>query len=363
MEEQSLLEKLRERLSWQNIQNNAIVKKVGKFTITTALIFSLLFTTSCGNTNGTTPGGTTNDDTHISDTIETPSGDSIDISEYSEILKTILTSDYYNNLIKDGKIAQTTGNHSCRTSNKFQAIPYGFLEDEGYDIDAIKNDELKCETDIFVLDGELYIACRVENKANIDYYTHYVIKYSLTEKELSDLNLTHQQLSEGGNTTRTVSFQAPFFIQELSMQKNATILSKAHITKDSEKQMEINLQNKLNNNSRVDLSDFSNTISVTYLKDIPETVSSTFLFFNKSSQSSKAIQNKFIAIITVTANTHTLKDVNGVKVYNGDVPTYVLKTSAEEYANSKRTATFYNTDTSSFIDMLTPKYSSYYGLN
>lgn len=370
MEEQSLLEKLKERLSWQNISNNSIVKRAKNITLAFVLTLALTLTTSCGNTNGTTSGGNTNDDTHISEgnnsTIITPDGDKVDISEYSEILRNVLTKDYYSSLIAEGKVLQSKGNQSYRTANKFQAIPYGFLEDEGYDIDAIKNDELKCETDIFVLDGELYIACRVENKASIDYYTHYVIKYSLTEKELSDLNLTHQQLSEGGNTIRTVSFQAPFFIQELSLQKNATVLSKAHITKESEEFSETHLETTIKKDSNIDMSGFSNNISTTYLQfwnEAGKLYTTQFLFFNDITQSTDVIQTKKLSKINFTGYyTNGMPTIDNLHVHTGLVPSQVLEQYYDEVSNSKKTATFYNTYNSSFIDMLTPKYSSYYGL-
>ena len=201
----------------------------------------------------------------------------------SEILKTILYSDYYNGLIRKAKNSAANKNFDYETQNKYQAIPYGFLEDEGFDIDAIKEDRLKCETEVFLLDGELYLTCRVENKASTDYYTHFVIKYNLTEKELNDLNLLHKEYEEGSNQVRSVCFQAPFFIQQLSLDKEATKLSENNITKDAEKMAEKHIGNKMDNNKHIDLSDFSTHISATYVKEFIEedniATSQTYIFW------------------------------------------------------------------------------------
>lgn len=286
-------------------------------------------------------------------------------AKYSETLKTVLTSDYYIDLIRNAKYSAESKDYSYETANKYQAIPYGFLEDEGFDIKAIKEDRLKCETEVFLLDGELYLTCRVENKASTDYYTHFVIKYNLTEQELKDLNLTHKEYSDG-NQWRSVSFQAPFFIQQLSLDKEATKLSENNITKDAEKMAEKHIANKMNNNKDIDLSDFGNSISVTYLKYWNETgkiYTLRFLFFNDSAKSSPVYQSKKISTISVSGYaSNGIPEIDGTTVLSGLVPAQVLEQYNNEVSDSKKTATFYNTYNSDFINMLDPKYENLYGL-
>jgi len=375
MEENStLFKKLRERLSWQNIVNNSAVKKVAKLTMAGVLSASILFSTACGlinnKNNNNVNNGNDNENTHQTGgnnvVVETPDGDKINISNFSQVLQTVLTDDYYKNLVNEGKAKQSAGILACSKANKYQAIPYGFLEDEGYNIAAIKNDQIACETDVFVINNELYIACRVENKASTPYYTHYVIKYNLSEQELDDLNFLFKELPDGANTYRTISFQAPLFIQELSNQKEAQVLSENHITKDAEKSAEQNIQSKkLSANGKlIDFSKFSNHISATYVKEDPETNSSTFLFMNEDSQASPAIVQGNVAILTSTAIFGSkLQQINGVNVYIYDFSPYILSDSVTEFENSITPATFYNSYDAAFVDMLSDKYSSFYELD
>lgn len=369
--------RLIERLYWKNFFNSSAIKKAAKLTTVCVISVSILLSTACGLkskvndiiNNGVIDNNATNNENNQQTggdnvVIETPEGSKVDISHFSQVLRTVLTDDYYRNLVNEGEAKKAFGFlASCSTANKYQAIPYRFLEDEGYNITAILNNEIACETDVFVINNELYIACRVENKASTPYYTHYVIKYSLSEQELKDLNFVFKELPDGANTYRTISYQAPFFIQELSNQKDAQVLSKNHITKDAEKSAEKFLQSKrlYSNGVPLDLSNFSNNISATYVKEDSKTNSSTFLFFNALSQSVEPIQKKYVAIITVTAIFGSmLQKNNGEDVYEGDVSNYILSNSVAEFENSQTRATFYNSYNSMLVDMLSNKYSSFY---
>lgn len=252
MEEQSLLEKLKERLSWQNISNNSIVKKVGKFTITTALIFSLLLTTACGKTN-TPATGNSNDDTHISgsnnDNGNNNGGNNQEnpYADYSQILQNVLTDEYYQNLIH-----RRNQDSTFLSTGYFDAHPYGFLEDEGYDIDAIKNGTFECKTMSYILEEEpnnLYIATYVETKAATPYYTEYLIRYTLTDQELSDYNLLHKKNY----------LHATFINDEISQMKTPVIINKTKCTVEAHKNLYENLKSLpfvkelLNDNNLTDI--------------------------------------------------------------------------------------------------------------
>lgn len=83
---------------------------------------------------------------------------------------------------------------------------------------------MECKTSVYTKDNDtskLYISVRVENKnGSKNYYTNYVLKYSLTKQEYNDLYMLYENNY----------VQAPLFIQELSKQKTATVESKVNIT-------------------------------------------------------------------------------------------------------------------------------------
>ncbi len=88
------------------------------------------------------------------------------LSQYSQILQNVLNSSYYDNLA-DGFIPGVIH------GNIFQPLPYGFLEDEGFDITALKNDSLHSYTYTFIKDGEpnsLYLCSNVESTNAKDFY-------------------------------------------------------------------------------------------------------------------------------------------------------------------------------------------------
>jgi len=146
--------------------------------------------------------------------------DESDYSYYSKLVQDVLKSDYYYNLLDFDEF-------SVPADPLYDPHPYGFLQAQGYDIEAIKNKSLECETICYVKGvdkNNLYVNTRVETVDNFgDYYTCYTLKYSISEREykdiyfLYDLNAAH----------------AAFVIQELSYQKTPKIESCASITKDS----------------------------------------------------------------------------------------------------------------------------------
>ncbi len=136
---------------------------------------------------------------------------------YSKILQNVLDNEYYNNLIDTAK----AGNPDLYESAKFAPHPYGFLEDEGYDVEAIKNGEIECLSHPFVIQEEpnsLYIMVRTSTDATV--YTHYLIKYDLTDKEMEDYQMVHEK-----------SFiQACFMNDMISQMKTPTVISEEKLT-------------------------------------------------------------------------------------------------------------------------------------
>jgi len=161
-----------------------------------------------------------------------------DYSKYSQILQNVLTDPYYLDLesmeIADKKIG--SGRYSFNNP-KFMALPYGFLEDEGYDIEQIKKSNLYAKSEVYVKNNDLFIELRAETKTGANFYkenssylTNYLIKYTLTDQEMKEVKALHQPLDPFSKKTY---LQAPMFIQELSYLKNPEIISKAYITESS----------------------------------------------------------------------------------------------------------------------------------
>lgn len=191
-----------------------------------ALILSLGIGTTgvgmagCNNTNITPDGPGSG--------IEAPANP--EYSKYSQILQNVLNDDYYLNLISvDNSWTGSAQDAPSYKNPKYNAIPYGFLEDEGYNIDQIKNNQVASKSDMYTIGNDLYIELRVETKATKNYYTNYVLKYNLTDKELHELDVLFTNIGNG----KTTFYRAPFFVQELSYSKTPEIVSKSYISVDS----------------------------------------------------------------------------------------------------------------------------------
>lgn len=137
-----------------------------------------------------------------------------DSKEYCPILQTVLTSDYYNNLIDSQQYLHFN-------SPEFNPAPFNFLEQRGHNMDSIKKGTLMCDTYIYFVDNnksDLYMSVKTDNAAGD--VTNYVLKYSITNKEYDDLKMLYN-----GNY-----IQAPLFVQEMDNQKTPTIESCVSVT-------------------------------------------------------------------------------------------------------------------------------------
>ncbi len=137
---------------------------------------------------------------------------------HSQLLYDVLNNSEYNALIENYQ-----ADASVRNLQQYDPIPYGFFEERGYNIADIKNDTLRADAVAYIKDSEpnnLYIATKVEGTGYArPFYTCYTLKYTLTNEEVNDLNYIHENHA----------IQAPFFIQELSYQNEATVESEANI--------------------------------------------------------------------------------------------------------------------------------------
>lgn len=228
--------------------NCKIVKKILDLILCGVMTFSIGTMTACNTDNPNVGPGTTT---------EQP-GDNEDLKQYSQILQTVLTDSYYTKLTDEYKlmIGEITVD-----STKIEAHPYGYLKQEGYDINAFLDYSARCNTSIYSKANnpkELIISTMVNDSYNGNpYYTCYTLTYSLTDKELNDLNMLHKDRY----------IQAPLFIQELTYQKQPITTSKAKITKTAYDALvsNVNSSKKINEaigkSVLVDLLDFDITES------------------------------------------------------------------------------------------------------
>lgn len=150
------------------------------------------------------------------------SNDQSQLENYSELLQNVLTNDYYNSLIDSAR----AGNDALYETPNFRSIPYAFLEDEGYDVNAIRSGEITCFASAYVINAEpnnLYVKAFVSSNTATPYYTQYLLKYELTDQEMKDYHMLHDELY----------IQACFINDMISQMKTPTIISENKITIDA----------------------------------------------------------------------------------------------------------------------------------
>lgn len=234
----SLIKRLIEKFKANNAE---LSKKAASLALAGTMALSGLGLSACKNGNNTTNPGTSTSQPNTSEngnssgsTTQKP-----DYSKYSQILQTVLTDPYYNSLISVDK--SNTGTPISYQNPEYYPIPYGFLVEEGFSISKVRSGELFSQVDVYTINNDLYIELKVEVESSINYLANYVLKYTLTNQERNELDSLFANL---GTNNRTTYYQAPFFVQELSMQKEAEIISVAYITKDSLKATESYLSEK-----------------------------------------------------------------------------------------------------------------------
>ncbi len=150
------------------------------------------------------------------DEIELPNeNENEDEHTFSQLTLDMLNDEYYQNLIEERK------NFPNVYDVNFASIPYGFLEDEGINVELIKLNSDNCQTYIYTPKEDLnslYLSLVYKNN-NIypSYHNFYTLEYHLDEAEMNDFKYL------AGNNYA----EAPLFIQYLSYQREPEILSKA----------------------------------------------------------------------------------------------------------------------------------------
>lgn len=334
------------------IKTPNVKKRVAALAMATGILVAPLSACSCANTNAnnasSTPTISSNIDSSATDSsTQTPENA---YSEYSKILQTVMTDSYYTNLVDVAETKYNQGDkYYAKNNNTYMQIPYGFLKQQGYNIDAIKNNQLECISDVYTRGNDLYIELKVEHKSSIDYFANYLIKYTLTNQELEDLTLLN-------SATSRPYYQAPQFIQELSYQKNAELLSVQYWEKQYQQLSEQQILNYILNSGKVNASGFEKSVTLTsilvdYRQDEDKDSEYVKLYVHTPTYS---IKNQTIVTTAIICPMPLLGAVvDGNFVIRNDLPTPIIwDTEKLIFNNSKFTATFYNSYNSTLDDIL-----------
>jgi len=147
--------------------------------------------------------------------------------KYSEVLQYVLNNKEYNNLIKEAKDTNKSYDDIKTMLHRFEETPYGFYEDQGYNVQALKNDQLESTTVVYTKADEpnsLYVNTNIESIGATPYLTQYVLKYNLSDKEMEEFVWLHQNKY----------IQAQFMVDAISQTREPEILSECKITVSSQ---------------------------------------------------------------------------------------------------------------------------------
>ena len=209
-----------------------------KLTALALAITIILTLSSCNELLPPTGGSESNPDSSQADP-NNPSQDENGFSQYSELLQYVLQDEYYDSLIREMHRGATA-------SAKYAPHPFGFLEDEGFDIEAIKQEEIPCYTTSYVLENEpnnLYMFTTVTNKGE-NTNTNYLLKYVLSEEEMADYNMIH------GAKVGHYYIQSVFMNDAISQTKTPEVVGELKIRTDVYEELKktINLKKILDTN-------------------------------------------------------------------------------------------------------------------
>lgn len=194
------------------------------------IMATTLALTGCDEFQTTPSAGDTTESTSDVEQVET---------EEPKIGSSKLFQNVMSNLEYKILVDRADDNNELYKSAYFDPHPYAFLEDEGFDVDAIKDGELFCRTQSFVLKDEpnnLYIATYVDCG---DYYEHFMLKYKLTNEEMYDYDYVH------GHDYGKFYVESVFFNNEISKMKEPEIVANTKMTKEAHQDMKKSFINKL----------------------------------------------------------------------------------------------------------------------
>ena len=192
----------------EKLANTKICQRIAALTLATAMTVGVSVAAGCTKTP--TP------DLSSNYSSELPS------EKTSALLRSVENDPYCQSIVEQVNKTRDPESNGLKRKNCYllNQHPYGFLQNQGYDIEAIKNGELSCQTFSFVMDdkpNKLYMVTRVltdDTKDNGWYnYVNYMISYDLTKQEMADYKGTYAQQY----------IYANFLNDAISKQKKATI--------------------------------------------------------------------------------------------------------------------------------------------
>lgn len=351
---QNLLEKLTKKFK-ENKLKMASLAVAGTLTMAAGLG---AFAGCKNNENNHNSGSNTSTSQDYSDTNSSDTGNenssssggngSVDYSQFSETFKNVLNSAEYNALIYSDENSVTSGAPKSFSNAKYNAIPYGFLEDEGFDINKIKSNSLYSKSDMYLDNNNLFIELRVEIKSSKSYLANYILKYELNEKELNEIQLLFSSI--GGPNGKTTYYQAPFFVQELSYLKDPEIISLAYTTLETTDIFESYASKK----QYISYSTTATFMGSTFT-DSPLTYQKYQIHtYLANEYSSKPIGTMKIGQISIYTFSGNPTPIDGVHVYQNTKSSAIniLDEDKIKFENSIRTVTYLNSENSYFKDIL-----------
>ena len=118
---------------------------------------------------------------------------------YTEALQYVLNNPEYNALIAQSEREVNTNSDKTSptwTSGKISHNPYGFFEKQAFDINGLKNGTLNSCSRVFIRNNEpnnLYVCASAEIQAEVPYMVQYILKYTLTDKEIEEFKWLHSE--------------------------------------------------------------------------------------------------------------------------------------------------------------------------
>lgn len=156
-----------------------------------------------------------------------------DYSMYSPLLQEVLINPAYDELYRKyekGEISEgSTGDLGL---NIFEAIPFNFLEENGEDVEGIKNGSVATSADLYSVNND---TSHIYSKLDItyiledgEYYINqYLLKYRITEQELKDLKMLYSGRF----------YQGPIMFQCLAAKQQPEVISEFSITENGYKKI------------------------------------------------------------------------------------------------------------------------------
>lgn len=243
---------------------------------------------------------------------------------FSQLTLDMLNNEYYQNLIEERKTVPNS------TLYKFQPIPYGFIESEGYDNTVLPSTQLIYTNN--QNSNDIYLNVRFHFQMTTPYYAYTTLKYTLTDDEMADF----KYLNENNY------YESTLFIQNLSYEKEAEVIDNAKIVLGTKNRID----RYINGSEELNLNNGENQTNIEY-----QGYSDGLLYFNIYSYNlDKNSDNCTVRQIKLKPT-----EIDKVEFRYDDVCYYPYETTIasqealDEYLNNYTTVTCYNPVGTNFL--------------